>query len=74
MSKPVNNTEAAGGTEPQSLLQKNNGNYIAALMDYIDGLDAPVWMRKSLRVFVLTVIVATVLCMLVWPFVIRLTR
>ena len=56
---------------PQSLLQKNNGNYIAALIEYIDTNVASAWTRKLLKTVVLGLIVAIVICMLIWPFVIR---
>ncbi len=69
--KDTGDKRAEGDGMPKSLLQKNNGNYIAALIEYIDTNVASAWTRKLLKTVVLGLIVAIVICMLIWPFVIR---
>ena len=72
--KPNKKSAEDEAPRTQSLLEKNNGNYVAALVAYIDRLPAPTWLRATLKAAALGLIIATVICMLVWPFVVRLVN
>lgn len=53
--------------EPQSYLERNNGNYIAATIDYINNRDINPLVKMMLRVLVFCIVILFLAVSLSWP-------